>query len=87
MLATRPDLGDLVREAAVRLPAHFPDSEIRLDVAPDPQWPEPAELVLVVVTSLPLVDAFALMDQFADAWWLDTMPAADGLLTITVKRP
>jgi hypothetical protein len=86
-LSNEPVLRRLVREAAERLPAYFPETSMRVELRHDPKWPAPPELVLAVVTALPLTEAFTRMEQFDDDWWLDAMPNADGLLDIASRRP
>ena len=85
-LVARPDLHALLRDAADQLGHSFPGAPLRVSLRHNEGQGEPPELVLAAVTDLALADAFARLDRFDEEWWLDAMPRADGLLTVTVKR-
>jgi hypothetical protein len=67
-----PYLLDLLLEAYPRLRSLFgPSSAPRLERASDPDVPNRTYLLVTLVTPLPVRDALALMNRFADDWWLD----------------
>ena len=68
----RTYLLDLLLEAYPRLGSLFePGCVVRLERATDPDLADRIYLLVTVMTSLPVAEALARMDRFADEWWLD----------------
>jgi hypothetical protein len=83
----RPDLQRLLDEATVRLGELFPGAPLRRSLQRDEAGVLPAEVILSVVTDIPLADAFDLLDRFDEDWWLEASARGDGQMTVTVERP
>jgi hypothetical protein len=83
-LAAHPSIQSLVDEAADRLGIHFGDADLVLDVVGSPGDPIRSRAVLEVRTSWPPEKAVSSLRAFDQAWWLDNLPLADDLLTITI---
>jgi hypothetical protein len=85
-LRSRPVLAPIVREACWQARRVFgSDTTLGLEVYADPEVPGAREsLFLLVHTTLEAPEARALLDRFDEEWWIDALPAAQGLLGITL---
>jgi hypothetical protein len=91
-LAVRGYLGDhpflvpLLIEAHQRIPGYFPkQSRVRLQLLPDRDDGDRAELFAIIQTDLPEDQALLLLDRFDEGWWLETAVQGRGRLTIDVE--
>lgn len=71
-LEDKPSIISLVLEAHERIRDYFGSStELVLEVITDPEATEDYELVIFVRTSLSPDDAFSMLEQLDEEWWLD----------------
>ncbi|RCV65462.1 hypothetical protein C5S53_03630 [Methanophagales archaeon] len=71
-LDDKPSIISLVLEAHERIRDYFGSStELVLEVITDPEATEDYELVIFVRTSLSPDDAFSMLEQLDEEWWLD----------------
>ena len=80
-----PFLIPLLLEARKNIRAHFPNSEVSLEVIVDPEAEDDDQLLASVSTTLDADDAYRRLKEFDRAWWLDAMEQSQGLLCISVK--
>ena len=81
----RTYLLDLLLEAYPRLASLFePGCAIRLDRAADPDVADRRYFLVTAMTSLPVGEALARMDRFADEWWLSHIARAGRDLVFVV---
>jgi len=74
----------LLMEARERLDAHFPNSEVSLEVITDPETEGDYQLLAAVSTSLTAEDAYRRLKEFDRAWWLDELGRSQSLLCISI---
>lgn len=77
-----PFLVPLLLEAFFKISRFFPSFAGFLEVHTDPEDRSDVQLVLSIMTSLPLEDAQACIDRFDEHWWLDSSGHAQGKLCI-----
>jgi hypothetical protein len=71
-LEDKPSLIPLIVEAHKRIRDYFGSStELVLEVITDPEATEDYELVIFVRTNLSPDDAFSMLEQLDEEWWLD----------------
>lgn len=81
----RTYLLDLLLEAYPRLASLFePGCAIRLERAADPDVADRRYFLVTAMTSLPVGEALARMDRFADEWWLSHIARAGRDLVFVV---
>jgi hypothetical protein len=84
-LTARPYLISVLFEARERISRIFPvDTTVILDLARHPDPGSRPELVLRIVTPLPMSEGLARLDRLDEEWWLDALPHANGELTMVV---
>jgi hypothetical protein len=75
----------LLLEARRRIETCFgTDAQVALEVFTDPESEDDTQLVALVQTSLPPVEAVATLNQFDRAWWLAASSNSNGKLCIHV---
>lgn len=85
-LEDKPPLISLVLEAHERIMDYFGRStELVLEVITDPEATEDYELVIFVRTSLSPYDAFRMLEQLDEEWWLDASEDTNEKLCIHVE--
>lgn len=80
-----PFLIPLLLEARKNIHAHFPNSEVSLEVIVDPEAEDDDQLLASVSTSLGAEDVYRRLKEFDRAWWLDALGRSQGLLCISVN--
>ena len=80
-----PFLIPLLLEARKNIRAHFPNSEVSLEVIVDPEAEDDDQLLASVSTSLGAEDVYRRLKEFDRAWWLDALGRSQGLLCISVN--
>jgi hypothetical protein len=84
-IAARPHLISILHEASERIPDSFPPmTKVSLDLVGHPESGSRPELVLRIQTSLPMAEALDRLDRLDEEWWLDTLPVAQGDMTLVV---
>jgi hypothetical protein len=79
-------LEPLLRALRRDVDAHFdPQTPILLELATDPEEGD-ATLFARIGTTLSTSDAMQRLDTLVDAWWLENMPRAGGLLHLDVRQ-
>ena len=81
-LKDRPDLAQLIAEAAERLLHGAPGAKLRLRAEPDPDYGGPPTLFLGVSFNLGESEDLAELRRFDESWWVHQVPRADGLLVV-----
>jgi len=77
-------LAPLLRDVRREVDAHFgPGTPVLLELATDPEEGDMA-LFALIRTKLSVDDALDRLDALFDAWWLDNLPRAQGLLHLDV---
>ena len=85
-LEDKPSIISLVLEAHERIRDYFGSStELVLEVITDPEATEDYELVIFVRTSLSPDDAFRMLEQLDEEWWLDASEDTNEKLCIHVE--
>ena len=75
----------VVREAVERLGTIFgPAVQCRLDILEDQEVPGHTDVVLSVLTGLPVPEALALLDRFYESWWFDLPATVRTQIDVTV---
>ena len=80
-------LVELLIEARKHIRTHFgPDTPAALEIFYDldDEHEEP-ELLALIETTLPAEEALMQLDRLDEAWWLDTVPRSQFILTITLR--
>jgi ribosomal protein S10 len=82
-----PQLVSLLLEAHQRIAGIFgPDAPLILQAVSNPDAPAVLpELFLYIQTQLSVREAKAKLEKLDDDWWLDSLPRADGRLTIALE--
>jgi len=85
-LEDKPSIISLVLEAHERIRDYFGSStELVLEVITDPEATEDYELVIFVRTNLSPDDAFRMLEQLDEEWWLDASADMNEKLCIHVE--
>ena len=85
-LTRYPFLVLLLKESVGPLWEIFGDpTTLSVTVETDPEVEDWEYLVIAVRTTLPADQAQAQLDAFGAAWWLDTLPRAQGKLLFTLE--
>ena len=85
-LEDKPSIISLVLEAHERIRDYFGSStELVLEVITDPEATEDYELVIFVRTNLSPDDAFRMLEQLDEEWWLDASSDMSEKLCIHVE--
>ncbi len=85
-LEDKPSIISLVLEAHERIRDYFGSStELVLEVITDPEATEDYELVIFVRTNLSPDDAFRMLEQLDEEWWLDASEDTNEKLCIHVE--
>lgn len=85
LLVTHPYLMDLLLEAGAQLQPYFPTATLWLGVANDPDDVSYSQLLVAIGTNLSAEAADAQLQHFVEAWWLDEMYRAQGLVSIILR--
>lgn len=84
-VAARPHLLSILHEAGERIPDSFPPmTKVSLDLVDYPESGSRPELVLRIQTPLPMAEALDRLDRLDEEWWLDTVPLAQGDMSLVV---
>jgi transcriptional regulator with XRE-family HTH domain len=81
-LAQVPEMAGLIAEAERELLRFFPDAGLRLDLVVDPEYGEPEQLILGILTALPAAEAVSALLRFDEAWWAPRARMAGGRLIV-----
>ena len=60
-------------------------THVSISIETDPEVEGWEYLVMAIRTTLPALQAQAQLDAFGDAWWLENLPRAQGLLLYTLE--
>lgn len=84
--ALHPDLGPLVEETAAQARSFFPRSALRLEGDwSDHKLTGRPDVRLVIQTHLPAEQALQQEQALDEAWWIDNLRRASGLLHVSVR--
>lgn len=76
----------LLAEAHARIPRYFPEPLcVRLQLLPDRDDGDHADLFAIINSGLPEDRALQLLDRFDEDWWLEAAVRGRGRLTIDVE--
>jgi hypothetical protein len=85
-LYCNPDVAEIILEAYLYLENYFgPAVEIRPEIIRDPEIPGHEQLMVYIVTCLPVDEALARMAQFDDEWFLDQLDRFESDLNFNLE--
>ena len=84
-LAQNQKLLELLRSVGVKLHDYFPGSPLRLELIHDPEIENFSQLVVRVITELPVDDAMDRLDRFDYEWWLEHLCEAENKICVNLE--
>lgn len=75
-------LVDVLIAAGFRLKAFFPNAQLTLEFAIDPEEAEVEQIAVVISTALDATVAWQALQRFKQEWWLDVAPLTEGKICL-----